>query len=119
MNFAISLFITLALETAVLLAIFKGQKKSLVIACSVFASTLTYGLFWFAVIPAYSTASPFSLPFFAYPLLVLCYEGFAFVAEAAIYKRLLEKVGWKRALAASFAANAASFVAGIMLGAIF
>lgn len=110
------LFATLVVETAVLLFILKEQKKSLVVACSVFASTLTHGIFFLLIAPNLIQIPLIHIEFFVYPILVLSYEIFVVVAEAALFKILLEKISWGKAFFASLAANFASFVVGIIFG---
>ncbi|MEM4554966.1 MAG: hypothetical protein QXT25_03905 [Candidatus Anstonellaceae archaeon] len=112
----LSLFATLVVETAVLLFILKEQKKSLVVACSVFASTLTHGIFFLLIAPNLISIPLIHIEFFVYPFFVLSYEIFVVVAEGAIFKILLEKISWGKALLASLAANFTSFVLGIIFG---
>jgi hypothetical protein len=115
MNLLIAYSLTLAIETAMLLHLFRKQDWRLVAAASVFASTLTFGIFWLALMPVYN-ATPLTIVPFSFQLAVLAYEAFAVAAEAAIYRKIFEKCGWKEAFKRSLAANAASFLTGIALG---
>ncbi|MEM4634184.1 MAG: hypothetical protein QW275_03455, partial [Candidatus Anstonellaceae archaeon] len=91
MNLMLSLFVSLLVETAVLLLVLKEQKKQLLVACSIFATTLTHSLFSLVLISKFlSIPKLFSFPLI-YPLFVLSYEVFVVFAEGAIFKILLER----------------------------
>ncbi len=97
---------TLAIETAALYLILRGRYGAALIARnSLIANTATLPLVWLAF--------PLLSPFLGWGLYTAGAEMFAFLAEAAVYRFLFPKTGWRDAAIASLACNALSFAAGL------
>ncbi|HEV8289656.1 MAG TPA: hypothetical protein VGQ00_01745 [Candidatus Norongarragalinales archaeon] len=111
-SFLFALFLTLAIEIPVLFffvrVVFKQKKTSdvSILFAGLVASGLTLPYLWFVI------------PSFAGSGFVTIGESFAVFAEAIIIERAL-KLGWKKSLATSLAANVISFVAGGMIFSSF
>jgi hypothetical protein len=106
MDFPQAYLLSLAIETPVLLLIFRnGYGWSLVARNAVIATSVTLPFVWFA----------FPLLGLHWELQTAISEGFAVLAEAAAYRLLLPKTGWREALFASTLCNSASFLAGLAL----
>lgn len=104
LNFFSAYALTIATETLILYFILrKDYRTGTIVRNSVIASTLTLPFVWFF----------FPLFPVGYAVRIGISELFAFAAEAGVYAILFEKIGWKKAAAISFAANAISFSAGI------
>ncbi len=111
-QFLFSLLLTIAIETAVLFALVRhffkiGRKKlpsSLLLFAGIIASSATLPYVWF-VLPAFAAS---------HSAFVFAAEFFAIAAESAAYFFIL-KIDFNKALAISFACNAASFLLGVAL----
>lgn len=100
--------LTLAIECPIAAALLRREDRpARLVALALFANLATHPSVWF-VFP--------SLPL-PYPAVVAIAEAFAFAAETAFFKLTLPRAPWRSAALAAFAANAASFVAGLLLWA--
>lgn len=114
-QFLFSLFLTVAVETAVLFILLrklaKVQAKKVpgaqIVFSGVLASAATLPYVWF-VLPAF---------FGSFQSFVLVSELFAVVAETVMYFFLLRQ-GLKTSFLLSLACNAASFLLGLAIGRI-
>ena len=103
-EFLVAYAFTLAIETTVILLLLRNRYPAPLIARnSIIASSLTLPFVWFV----------FPLSGLAWPVQTAISEIFAFLAEAGFYRLSFKGMGWKGALAASFACNAASFLSGL------
>jgi uncharacterized protein (DUF2062 family) len=106
LNFASAYIVTVAVETILLfLLLHKTHPTSKIVRNSFIANSLTLPFVWF-VFPALG---------FSWFVGTSIAELFAFGAEAIIYRRLFEKIGWEEAILASLICNAASLAAGLVL----
>lgn len=109
MDFVSAYALTLAVETAVLLLLLRGKHAARVIMRnSIAANTLTLPFVWFF----------FPLLGLTYGAQIAASEFFAFATEAGVYAALFAGMTGREALAASFLANAASFLLGLALTGI-
>ncbi len=101
--------LTITIETAALLLIFRKRFAGLLIARnSLIANTATLPLVWLAF--------PVLSPFLGWGLYTAGAETFAFLAEAAIYRFIFPDIAWRDAALASLLCNALSFAAGLAVG---
>ena len=105
---ALALAVTLAVEVPIVAAFYPGQRLRMAVACAL-ATTATN----LALNLALTRAR------LSHDETLLAGETLALVLEALIYARVARRerseAGWSRALAASVAANLASFGAGLIL----
>ncbi len=102
MSFLNALLITLAIETAIVYALLRGQYPLWqIVVCSCLASMITLPFVWFVFSPM--------------GVLVIWSELFAVVVEAAFYRTVFKNMEWDRATKMSLVANFASFTAGILI----
>lgn len=106
LDFASAYVVTVAVETVLLFLLLRKRYPALqIFANSLIANTLTLPFVWFAF-PA------LGLGWFLGTSIA---ELFAFLAEAAVYQRLFERIGWRDAIIASLLCNAASLAIGLVI----
>lgn len=102
----IAFLLTLAIECPIVVALLRrADRPARLFALAFFANLATHPLVWF-VFPE------LHLPYLAWLALA---EVFAFLAEAAFFRLTVPRAGWRTALLAALAANASSFVAGLLI----
>jgi hypothetical protein len=102
--------LTLAIETPIVAILFRRTEPNLLrlVVLIVFANLATHLAVWYVISQVLLVGT------FGYTAVA---ESWAMAAEAVFYKAAIPALSWRRAVAVSVAANAASAIVGRVIGA--